>query len=247
MPSRWRSSPKSSRAQPVQRGAVELGGAADEVVHLRLERLAVAVVPGVRRDVAVVDEHLVREPVLRLARQPAAALEQQDPLARGRQATHQRAAARAAPDHDHVVGGAHVRLLQLLGDDDPGGGLDQREVRERLREVAQVPARVGVELLGVEPERRRDAQQPLHQVARAAAARRRSPAPRRARTSRSGTCPPCPTARRRSRRSCSAARSRARSARPGSRARSRAAARRRPGRKPKIAASSVEASSASVS
>ncbi len=59
-----------------------------------------------------------------------------------------------------------MRALQFLGDDDPGGGLDQREVRERLREVAQVPAGVGVELLGVEPERRRDAQQALHQVAR---------------------------------------------------------------------------------
>ena len=34
-------------AQPVQRGPVELGGPADEVVHLRLERLAVGVVPGV--------------------------------------------------------------------------------------------------------------------------------------------------------------------------------------------------------
>ena len=56
------------RAQAVQRGAVELRGAADEVVHLRLERLAVAVVPGVRGHVAVVDEHVVRLPVLRLAR-----------------------------------------------------------------------------------------------------------------------------------------------------------------------------------
>ncbi len=46
------------------------------------------------------------------------------------------------------------------------GRLDQREVRERLREVAEVPAGVGVELLGVEAERRGDPQQPLHQVAR---------------------------------------------------------------------------------
>ena len=36
-------------AQAVQRGAVELGGAADAVVHLRLEGLAVAVVPRVLR------------------------------------------------------------------------------------------------------------------------------------------------------------------------------------------------------
>src|SRR5262245_17356742 len=53
-------------------------------------------------------------------------------------------------------------LLQQLGDDDPGGRFHQREMRERLREVPQVPARVGVELLGVEAERRGDAQQLLH-------------------------------------------------------------------------------------
>jgi hypothetical protein len=34
-------------AQPVQRGLVQFRGAADEVVHLRLERLAVGVVPGI--------------------------------------------------------------------------------------------------------------------------------------------------------------------------------------------------------
>ena len=72
-------------AQPVERGAVELRRAADEVVDLRLERLALRVVPGVRRDVAVVDEHVLGEPVLRLARQPVAALEQEDPLAGGGQ------------------------------------------------------------------------------------------------------------------------------------------------------------------
>ena len=42
------------RAQAVQRRAVQLGGAADEVVDLRLERLAVGVVPGVLRDVLAV-------------------------------------------------------------------------------------------------------------------------------------------------------------------------------------------------
>ena len=90
-------------AQAVQRGPVELGRAADVVVHLRLERRAVRVVPGVGRDVAAVDEHVLRQPVLRLPRQPAAALEQQDPLARRGQAADQRAAAGAAADHDHVV------------------------------------------------------------------------------------------------------------------------------------------------
>ena len=37
--------------------------------------------------------------------------------------------------------------------DDPAGRLDQREVRERLREVPEVVAGVDVELLGVQPER----------------------------------------------------------------------------------------------
>ncbi len=101
---------------------------------------------------------------MRLAREPAAPLEQQDPLARRRQAVHERAAAGAAADHDHVIV-AHplisaIRSARTIR----AGGLDQREVRERLREVAEVPARVDVELLGVQPERRRDPDEPLHQV-----------------------------------------------------------------------------------
>src|SRR5206468_2583189 len=57
-------------------------------------------------------------------------------------------------------------LRRQLGEHDPAGGLHQRQVRERLREVAQMPARLGVELLGVEAERRGDPEQPLHQIAR---------------------------------------------------------------------------------
>ena len=50
------------RAQAVERRAVELGGAADEVVHLRLEGLGrLRVVPGVLGDVAVVDEHVAAD------------------------------------------------------------------------------------------------------------------------------------------------------------------------------------------
>ena len=91
------------RAQPVEGGAVELRRPADEVVDLRLERLAVRVVPGVVRDVAVLHEHVLREPVLRLARQPVTALEQQDPLARGSEVPRERPAAGAGSDDDHVV------------------------------------------------------------------------------------------------------------------------------------------------
>src|SRR5256885_11469990 len=57
-------------------------------------------------------------------------------------------------------------LRRQLGEHDPPGSLHQRQVRERLREVAQVAAGLGVELLGVEAERRGDSEQPLHQIAR---------------------------------------------------------------------------------
>ena len=70
------------RAQPVQRGPVELGGAADEVVHLRLERLALLVVPGV-------GGHVAARRRTRRARPSSAA--------RGRASRRARAAARACP------------------------------------------------------------------------------------------------------------------------------------------------------
>jgi hypothetical protein len=59
--------PEVLAAQAVEGGAVELGRSPDEVVDLGLERLAVGVVPRVRRHVAAVDEHVLRRPVLRLA------------------------------------------------------------------------------------------------------------------------------------------------------------------------------------
>ena len=55
-------------AQPIEGGAVHLGRAADEIVDARLKRLAVLVAPDVGRDVAILDEHLLGDPVLRLAR-----------------------------------------------------------------------------------------------------------------------------------------------------------------------------------
>ncbi len=95
-------------AHPVQRRAVQLGGAPDVVVDLRLEGLAGGVIPGVGGDVAVLDEHVGGRPVLRLAGQPVAALEQQDALARRREVARERAAARAAADDDDVVGVHHL-------------------------------------------------------------------------------------------------------------------------------------------
>jgi hypothetical protein len=91
-------------AKAVERGAVQLGRAADEVVHLRLERLALGVVPGVLRDVAVLDEDVLGEPVRRLAREPAAPLEEKDLLAGRSQVMGQRPAACARADDDHVIG-----------------------------------------------------------------------------------------------------------------------------------------------
>ena len=103
MPSWCRSSPKSSRPEPVQGGAVELRLAAHVVVDARRERLALVVVPGVLGDVAVLDEDLVGVPVLDLARQPVAALEEEDPEARRGEVPGERPAAGAAADDDDVV------------------------------------------------------------------------------------------------------------------------------------------------
>src|SRR3954452_3952004 len=90
-------------SEAVQRGAVELRLAADVVVDPGLECLAALVVPGIRRHVPVLDEDLFGVPVLDLARQPVATLEDQDPLARRREVTGERPAACAAADDDHVV------------------------------------------------------------------------------------------------------------------------------------------------
>src|SRR5215467_9035671 len=72
-------------------------------MDLWLKRLALVVVPAVRGDIPAVDEHRARFPVLRLARQKVAPLEQQDLLTRRREAMRERAAAGTGPDDDHVV------------------------------------------------------------------------------------------------------------------------------------------------
>src|SRR4029453_8414769 len=86
----------------------ELRRAHDEVVHLRLERLVLLVVPRVRRDVAVLDEHVPGEPVLNLAREPVAALEQQDALAGRREMPRKRSAAGTGTDDHDVVRVHHM-------------------------------------------------------------------------------------------------------------------------------------------
>ena len=94
--------------EPVQGGAVELRRPTDEVVDLRLEGLALPVVPAVRRDVPVVDEDRLGVPVLHLARKPVAAFQDQDPLPGRRQPVGEGAAACPRADDDYVVAVAHV-------------------------------------------------------------------------------------------------------------------------------------------
>ena len=89
--------------EPVERRPVELRRPADRVVDARLERLVLVVVPGLLRHVPVLDEDLLRVPVLGFAGQPVAALEDQDPLAGRRQVAGERAAAGTAADDDDVV------------------------------------------------------------------------------------------------------------------------------------------------
>ena len=75
------------------------------VVDLGCKLVTAGVAPGVLGGVATLHEHLLRGDVLGLPRQPAAALEQQDPLPRRGQVSGQGSAPRARPDDDHVVMG----------------------------------------------------------------------------------------------------------------------------------------------
>ena len=95
-------------AEPEEHRAVELGVAADVVVLLGGELLAVLVGPFAGVAVAQVLPQRLRAPVLDLAAQPVAAFEQQDPGAGGRERVGQRAAAGAGTDDDEVVVVAHV-------------------------------------------------------------------------------------------------------------------------------------------
>ena len=91
--------------------AVELRVAADEVLLVGAEGIAVLVDPLLAAEVALLEEDLLGVPVLGLAGQVTAALEQQDALAGGGEAVSQRAAARAGADDDDVVV-VHLCLLR---------------------------------------------------------------------------------------------------------------------------------------
>ena len=88
--------------------------------------------------------------------------------------------------------GSSLQLLAPLGQDDASRGLDQGQVGERLGEVAEGMAGVGVELLGEQPQGGVDAQQPLPSGRVPGPARPPPPGPTPARTSRSGRSPSLP-------------------------------------------------------
>jgi hypothetical protein len=96
-------------AEPEEDRAVHLRVAADVVLGVRTERDTVLVVPLLLRDVALLAEDLTRVPVLGLARQVAAPLEDQHAQAGRSEPVGERAAPRAAPDDDHVEI-VHARL-----------------------------------------------------------------------------------------------------------------------------------------
>ena len=98
-------------AQAEEDRAVELRVAAHEVLLVGAEGVAVLVDPLLAGEVALLEEHLLGVPVLGLARQVAAALEQQDALAGGGEAMCERAAARPRADDDDVVV-VHLCLLR---------------------------------------------------------------------------------------------------------------------------------------
>src|SRR6185295_12768995 len=93
--------------QAQERGTVELGVAAHEVVRTGVKFLALAVEPRILDVVAPVHDDGMRIPVLLLARHVVAALQEQDALAGRRQPIGECSASRTRADNDHVVWGRH--------------------------------------------------------------------------------------------------------------------------------------------
>jgi hypothetical protein len=78
-------------SQTKQSGAVELRVTTDEIVRVRMQLLAVAVAPRFFRVVFGLEVYGARAPVVLFTRNVIAAFEEQDLLARGREAVSQRA------------------------------------------------------------------------------------------------------------------------------------------------------------
>src|SRR6185436_16623055 len=99
-----------------------LGRTADEVVHLRLERLVIGVVPRLDGLVLPVDEHGARVPVVLLPPEVVPPFEDEDLLARFGERMRERPAARPAADDDDVVVVSHGAYLTSGSDRGRGRG-----------------------------------------------------------------------------------------------------------------------------
>src|SRR5215471_478398 len=89
--------------QPEQRGSIELGVAADVIIGVRMEFLAITVAPDFSCLIPAFGIDRLGIPVVLLTLDVVAALQQQNALSGWRQFVGQRAAARARADDDHVV------------------------------------------------------------------------------------------------------------------------------------------------
>jgi hypothetical protein len=89
--------------EPEQRGALELGVAADAVVGVGVQLLAIAVVPDFFGLVLALDIYGPRAPVVLFARHVISALQQQNASAGRRELAGECPAAGAGPDDHHVI------------------------------------------------------------------------------------------------------------------------------------------------
>src|SRR5215216_5611826 len=90
-------------SQTKERCAVEFGVAANEVIRMRMQLLAVAVAPRLFGVVFTFEIYGARAPVLLFPRNVIAAFEEQGLLAGGREFVGECAATRARADDDYVV------------------------------------------------------------------------------------------------------------------------------------------------
>src|SRR5580700_5782385 len=98
--------------EAIECGAEQLSCAADKIMNLWLKRPAVAVVPGIGRDVAIVLEYRRRIPVFRFPLEPVAALENQDVLSRRCEASSESATTGAAADDNDVEALVHGNSIR---------------------------------------------------------------------------------------------------------------------------------------
>ena len=96
----------------IERGAEHLSCAADKIMNLRLKRVVVAVVPSVRRDVAILLEDCYRIPIFSFSLEPVATLENEDALPRRCEAPSESATTSAAADDNDVEALVHGNSIR---------------------------------------------------------------------------------------------------------------------------------------